>query len=105
MHLHSILKNIRGHGLNRISVLFLMFLVLNVSGLQKIWLVTEIALLFQKKKSYQRLPILKLLYYSLDFLIASHADINLVDRFGRLPLHYAAAKAWFDCIFILVSAG
>ena len=42
---------------------------------------------------------------SLDFLMASHADINMEDRFGRLPLHYAASRAWFDCCYTLVSGG
>jgi ankyrin repeat protein len=41
----------------------------------------------------------------LDFLIASGASINVVDEHGRLPLHYAASKAWYDCIFTLVSGG
>ena len=41
----------------------------------------------------------------LDFLIASGADINVIDKYGRFPLHYAASKSWFDCIFTLVSSG
>ena len=41
----------------------------------------------------------------LDLLIASGADVNVADIHGRLPLHYAAAKSWFNCMFTLVSRG
>ena len=40
-----------------------------------------------------------------DFLIASGASSSMLDKYGRLPLHYAASRAWFDCIFTLVSSG
>ena len=41
----------------------------------------------------------------LDLLIASGAEVNVADSYGRLPLHYAAAKCWFNCMFTLVSRG
>ena len=37
--------------------------------------------------------------------IASGANINVVDKHHRLPLHYAASKSWFDCTFTLVCSG
>lgn len=41
----------------------------------------------------------------LDLLTSNGADFKLKDNFERLPLHYAAAQAHFQCVFTLVGIG
>ncbi|NXS86082.1 ANR28 phosphatase, partial [Erpornis zantholeuca] len=41
----------------------------------------------------------------LNLLLNTGADFNKKDRFGRTPLHYAAANCNYQCLFALVGSG